>query len=764
MVMTSPNPTTSSRRDSAAERVSRVTDMLNDVEKQIRQYISEQRIRDHLELDRPERGPARNRSISLSPSPSPSPVSTASRTPPCAHGSPEDIPLDLIFDTPETQVSPVRSPRCELNRRKATFHRVDSATADYDDLRSHHWSQLSNDPRDRALSTDLVPGEFYDGSPSRPENVLPGSDTSFKSVMDSPEFQPRKLSRPSPAALRARLEKALPPPPRPFTPVGDAVRLDRRRSRSLSQIRPAPLNIQPVFVTHLRSRSASPRSPSTDASLPLQRGSPSEPLSPGSGRPQSAPASPFATSESAMRSPLFLEDGSIRKTLLADRSEWLEEALRLGIPMQSPVNLPLSLAPPVETAPAPEILSDGVYVANDNASLVSKRSGPRKWLPTKLPGPSAKDSKVRSTPKKEAQPTSAPPPSKVRPAAKMATGSPQPRKAKRQPSKKHNHVKKWGVGESVTDLLSGRMFQRVQVNEIIDTTALIRQSSSKKPRPAYGPQQAVEKSLAANLGDLYEADHQLPPPRSSVHPALRPRTERGAHGALTARKKSHSGGLALAVAEEEVALSTPAPLQSTEPSSWVRERRASRIPSPSWLVQKEVVPGTAKKSTISSASQRLIRGPVRPMAPTDPSDSPLKSQSEDLDWTAFQMAISGPTGGYLMGGDTTPSSADDDEIIDWFVSYGFETEGLLVNEDPTSAHAADFEPVWADPVELPALDSAGSSARSSAVGLSEEANDVVSQASNGADDVPANKMSCNLNDLGDYLSFETYPVGAVEDL
>ena len=125
------------------------------------------------------------------------------------------------------------------------------------------------------------------------------------------------------------------------------------------------------------------------------------------------------------------------------------------------------------------------------------------------------------------------------------------------------------------------------------------------------------------------------------------------------------------------------------------------------------------------------------------------------------MAISGPTGDYFMGGETSPESADDDEIVEWFASYGFDSEGSLIHEDDATRAAAS-EPVWLPPVELPALDSVVSSVRSSGVTLASEEQNLANP-DPVAEESEVGKMSCNLNDLGDYLNFESSHVGSLDD-
>jgi hypothetical protein len=144
------------------------------------------------------------------------------------------------------------------------------------------------------------------------------------------------------------------------------------------------------------------------------------------------------------------------------------------------------------------------------------------------------------------------------------------------------------------------------------------------------------------------------------------------------------------------------------------------------------------------------------------------------------MAISGPTGDYLMGGGICSSSLFDvsndseekqgisegkaeEDIASWWEGFGFENEGLLVLRDDQApgGEALDGDNChgeWGPPVELPGLESGAGSVRSSAgMKLGEE--------KHRAEDEELTKgMSANLNDLGSFLEFETWGLGGGGDM
>ncbi|KAI9855087.1 MAG: hypothetical protein M1824_006295 [Vezdaea acicularis] len=135
------------------------------------------------------------------------------------------------------------------------------------------------------------------------------------------------------------------------------------------------------------------------------------------------------------------------------------------------------------------------------------------------------------------------------------------------------------------------------------------------------------------------------------------------------------------------------------------------------------------------------------------------------------MAISGPTGDYLQGGDS-PVVLDAelaDDLCAWFGSYGYSSEGRWVDR-------YDWRDALPAPVELPGSDVYTRSWRSSfsstqSAGSSCSAGSVApAAASSGAADKGDKRgkkresaMSCNLNDLSDFLGFDVGCNGAWDD-
>ncbi|KAI9852616.1 MAG: hypothetical protein M1838_000064 [Thelocarpon superellum] len=765
LVMASASP---DGHDSPRARVSRVTEMLNDVEKQIKQYILEQRARERSEAAEPQTPPPLLPRTTYSPFPS-----SSARSPPRLPASKlaipqesprsDDIPLDLIFNTPQTQISPARSPaRCELSRRGATLLRVDSATADANDLRSQQWSRESNEQDER-----LHPG---------PD--LRDTDRSVIPNLPSPPASVTGGGLAMPTAPRTPASQHRTGPVPPLTPP--SARLNdgaRRRSRSLSHIKPAPLKLEPLPPAHLRSISACQHAPnmatapatanatssSTNLSSKVQ---PPIPTGIEHDRRRSAPTSPTLLMESPTRSPpsLFLQDGSLRRTILVDHSDRLNEALRFDERLARPL-----LPSPKELGPMWQELPP-----TPRSEAPSKMLDPRKWLPTKhTMSPKRAESAAKSKAK-----------TKVK-------------QEKRSPSKRPGHARKWTVGEGMTELLSRRMFSRLEVDEMIDTSALSPRRVSARteededvrtagPRElsrrtatdrAFGQQLALPRGKLAltaaavglrrvpvstqgnprgsGLGPNHLRVASAEPPRVSG-PVVHHQRVASAH---TPRMKPTGAQPNLFTITE----SAPAQIGDRDGMTWAAP---TRPPRPSNGQLPETRRSRADLPVLVGPwplSPTFVHGPIRLELSSPQEPQMRKSSTDTLDWTAFQMAISGPTGDYLMGGDTSSDQVVDNDVAEWFTSYGFTSEGRMVEHDEVKETDEEAEsPSWSPPVELPALDSTATSARTSAMRV--EGDDYEKQVVQDVDELlGAGKMSANLNDLGDYLSFETYHVGATDD-
>ena len=153
-------------------------------------------------------------------------------------------------------------------------------------------------------------------------------------------------------------------------------------------------------------------------------------------------------------------------------------------------------------------------------------------------------------------------------------------------------------------------------------------------------------------------------------------------------------------------------------------------------------------------------GSRRPTGSTNEPASSSSSSSLSLsDYAAFQMAISGPTGDYLMSWAGHAEDGGEDDIVDWFLSLGFESEGLLVESEGDEPDDGD-EGVYF--IHHQRRSSSSPHSRSSATlgGLvgPKPATIETKPTMVDKDDHPL-QMSCNLRDLGDFLG--DFPSGLI---
>ncbi|KAI9884676.1 MAG: hypothetical protein M1823_003526 [Watsoniomyces obsoletus] len=175
---------------------------------------------------------------------------------------------------------------------------------------------------------------------------------------------------------------------------------------------------------------------------------------------------------------------------------------------------------------------------------------------------------------------------------------------------------------------------------------------------------------------------------------------------------------------------------------------AAASSTPNLRLSSASEPGPQSRNAVSALSNRTQR-------------TSTSSSSDDLDWTAFQMAISGPTGDYFMAGDATAEEEEEEEeeIVAWYLGFGFESEGqLLVSEDDEEVDGIEHEANLAALQEPPAAIASRMppTPRDSTVPKLEEA---ASKPKALAAESDQWQMSCNLNDLGDFL--DVYHLGAL---
>ena len=167
---------------------------------------------------------------------------------------------------------------------------------------------------------------------------------------------------------------------------------------------------------------------------------------------------------------------------------------------------------------------------------------------------------------------------------------------------------------------------------------------------------------------------------------------------------------------------------------------------------------------------------------TDAGHRSSTSSADNLDLTMYQMAISGGTGDYFMaGGEGATDDECHDDLVDWFLTLGFESEGALVRAEPVDElyHDCDYHDDYDDDYDAFTDDgvsiypgqslssSTTSSARTSmntttAKPTVEARQGPVSTTKTATDpDADGWQMSCNLTNLGDFLNLEVYHMNAL---
>ncbi len=392
---------------------------------------------------------------------------------------------------------------------------------------------------------------------------------------------------------------------------------------------------------------------------------------------------------------------------------------------------------------------------------------------------------------------------------------------------------RWSTEESVSELLSGLKHRRVQADEMIDLKSGAKlhpflAKDIEKITPLTSPVQEIIASpgtLKSSPRNWHARPLRSNPKTPPGWPAMlvRGSSDRSENTGPDQKQRESTTAeiqaLAAAVEEEEVALSSPplispgspykplpaipevSPLKEEEllraASSTSSPKPARSDPQDSWLSSPLNSPTTPRRRSRTSPLYSAVvsdptwhstpapvymHGPIRlPIRPTDPpSPESRKSSVGTIDWTTFQDAISGPTGDYLMGGQSPVVEPTTDELVEWFEEFGFENEGKVVTAEEELA-----------PIEMPAAEAAG--AEDASVGIDEgveiqtppaeeeriEASEMACSreevqmpvdtgAANGEEELRSwlrlsressreelERPSSNLSDLSDYLAHET---------
>ncbi|KAI9761932.1 MAG: hypothetical protein M4579_000715 [Chaenotheca gracillima] len=740
----------------------RVSDMLNDVESQIKTYISEQRARDHLE-------PSMNEATRRSPPALHPRGRFASRA---DSASKVQLSLDTIFDTPEcrAQTPILASPSCQLRRRGATFHKVDEATADANDQRSRGWDReganrlrsVSDSALNLPISTRVAAtGYAYFG---KSDFLAPPSPIDLRLVpagLNPSRSPPRKLSD---AGAETAVGVTL------FAPSSSATSLHSSSSSD---------SISAIFPS---SRPTTPK-----------RSHPPSPLI------QSVPdASPTFHADDEDNDG-GMEPSAIEDFALDDSKDWPDDVFyqpEAGRRMKKNKGLVLAGLSGAVNQRAPRRIPNKTSVSrsqsrNRGAAVHRNRSVSRRSrnsvVQQKLP-------QMQQAKKKKKQ--------KARSAHKTTP----------------LHLKRHAISTGFGDFFSGRIFHRLEVDEMIDIKTMQRKTLPPLPKPSTISTKAQDPD-APDLSLHPALRAQSPPPQyqapspqeASPEPPVTSSDQSVNPLPKEESAKDTVQEVASAIAEDEVALSSPpqirsgqqppnlptilevSPLQDDDKEAVETPKTTSTLlKKPLTLNPRQMTrpffPDLPLSVEDPPMSPRYLHGPIRLIPSSgltsDFHDEKIPCGSDKLDWTAFQIAISGPTGDYFMGGETTPEdTTNDDDLVDWYFSSfpclsqgqmvrsedsDFEDEDILYSEEsgrkeeePEELEDVDEE-LCTTPVELPALLATDpASGRTSASSLATVRSNGSETESHIKNEKPSQKwhMSANLTDLGDYLSAEMVHLG-----
>ncbi|KAI9715023.1 MAG: hypothetical protein M1812_006237 [Candelaria pacifica] len=353
---------------------------------------------------------------------------------------------------------------------------------------------------------------------------------------------------------------------------------------------------------------------------------------------------------------------------------------------------------------------------------------------------------------------------------------------------------RWSTEESVSELLSGLKHRRVKADEMIDLKSGVKfhpflaKDIEKNPVPTSPVQEIISSESSSKSSPRHwhakplRSNPKTPPGRPAL--LVRCSSDRIEAASPNAKRKELTAAeieaLFSAVEEEEVALASPplispnspykplppipevSPLKEEEllrAASTNANPKPARISSPlgSPLSHSRTPSSPLSSPTTSRRRSRTsplysavisdptwhstpstpvyLHGPIRlPTRPTDPpSPEERRSSVGTIDWTTFQNAISGPTGTYLMGGESPVVESATEEIVEWFEEFGFQSEGRVITAEEELG-----------PIELPAAEVAQADFESEVI---DEGVEVQTPPAEEEEDIERGPMVGNLEEL-----------------
>lgn len=303
----------------------------------------------------------------------------------------------------------------------------------------------------------------------------------------------------------------------------------------------------------------------------------------------------------------------------------------------------------------------------------------------------------------------------------------KPMKPHRKPTTPKSAAKsgpRWTLSDNVTELFSGKFFHRVEVDEMLTPSQLeayrLRRMSimqSEKSTETLDTESSDTPVEPFHLDDLpsrigsagVNVNEDAPTETTPVAPTFEPVVKQ--NFALEGRKEEDDVNEISTTTSQmdtgegpmqfkNATFPTP-PLRHTArfavrsqrnalpsiPESTVASTPQTDLPGQNFEGSQNIVADSnylfLQSSPFSVTSPRYRHGPIR-LAKSDFIADVKVGAEEGLDWTAFQMAISGGAGDWLSESDDTirrREAEEVDELVDWFGSLNFKTPGNLVTQD-----------------------------------------------------------------------------------
>ncbi|KAI4864989.1 hypothetical protein F4820DRAFT_312295 [Hypoxylon rubiginosum] len=366
-------------------------------------------------------------------------------------------------------------------------------------------------------------------------------------------------------------------------------------------------------------------------------------------------------------------------------------------------------------------------------------------LPTPDPSPILKPAPLIS---QNRMPTPQPPALALTPSIRLPRRSiPATSSIKRKKSKKSKKVKpvkpmkpyrkpaipksaaksgpRWTLSDNVTDLFSGKFFHKIEVDEMLSpsqveayrlrrmsimqsekSTETLDTESSDTPVEPFHLDDLPSRIGSAGVNVNEDASTEKTPIAPTFEPvvrqdfALEERKEENDAVELSAASSQMDIGEApmqyknatfptppLRHAARFAARSQRTALPSIPESSVASAPPKVDLPGQNFEGSRNIVANSnyvfLQSAPCSITSPRFRHGPIR-LAKSDLIPDMKVGADEGLDWTAFQMAISGGAGDWLSESDDTirrKEAEEVDELVDWFGSLNFKSTGGLVTQD-----------------------------------------------------------------------------------